>query len=287
MRITNNLNLPQSFVEMASRDYTQDSKRYSVTALLKGIREAILEKRHADEIEQDVSEMIWLLLGKAAHSVIENQQEQGHELKETKLTAEFGEYTLSGVFDLYNDKEKKITDYKTCSAWKVIFGDYSDWRMQLLIYAWMMKSIGFDVKTGEIVAIMKDHSKRDAKYKADYPKQPVKVIRFNFNENDYIFIEKWLMVKFDEIRNLEKIPDDELPLCTLEERYNSGDKFAVMKKGKKRAERVLDTREEAEQWMKGNGGDYIDTRLGEDKKCLEYCSACNFCSHYRKLTQTV
>jgi len=83
--ITNKLGLPQSFVEMAKSDYITEPKTYRVTSLLKGIRETILEKRHADEIEQDVSDMIWLLFGTATHGILENQQEQGHEIKESAI----------------------------------------------------------------------------------------------------------------------------------------------------------------------------------------------------------
>jgi len=287
MKITNVMGLPKVFVEMAQSDYTPTPKRYSATALLKGTREAILEKRHSDEIEQDVSDMIWLLFGKAVHSMLENQQEADDEFKETRLTAEFGEYTLSGIFDLYNAGEKKITDYKTCSVWKVIFGDYDDWKKQLLIYGYMLRKIGFEVEKGEIVGILKDHSKRDAKIKADYPALPVKVIKFSFTDRDFAEIEEWLTGRFAEIRRCENLPDDELPLCTPEERYNSGDKYAVMKKGRKTALRVLDSMEDAENWKASNGGDYIDKRPGEDKKCMDYCSVCNFCSHYNNLQKEV
>jgi hypothetical protein len=279
--------LPRAFEEMAKEDYTADPKTYRVTSLLKGIRETILEKRHAGEIEQDVSDMIWLLFGRAVHGILENQQEAGHEIKETRLIIDFDEYQLSGQFDLYNEQEKKITDYKTCSIWKVLFGDYADWKRQLLIYSYMMQQIGFEVKSGEIVAIMKDHSKRDAKIKADYPKLPVKVIEFDFTEQDFIDIENWLNYRFAEIRTCENLPDDDLPLCTPEERYNSGDKYAVMKNGNKKAMRVLDTKEDAERWMETGGGNYIETRPGEDKKCLDYCAACEFCSYYKGLQRQI
>jgi hypothetical protein len=146
-----------------------------------------------------------------------------------------------------------------------------------------MRSIGFEVECAEIVAILKDHSKRDAKNKPDYPKLPVAVIGFSFTEDDFDEIDKWLWDKFREIRRCESLSDNELPICTLEERYNSGDKYAVMKTGNKKAMRVLDTREEAEQWMKTSGGNYIDTRPGEDKKCLDYCAACEFCSYYQQI----
>ena len=173
-------------------------------------------------------------------------------------------------------------DYKTASVWKIIFRNYDDWRRQLLIYAYMMRSIGFDVRNGEIVALLKDHSKRDAKVKPDYPQLPVKRIVFSFNEKDFAEIEAWLISRFAEIAEAEKLPDDELPLCTPEERFNSGDKYAVMKGKNKRALRVLDSMEEAETWMEANGGTHIDIRPGEDKKCIDYCSVCEFCSHYRE-----
>ena len=82
---------------------------------------------------------------------------------------------------------------------------------------------------------MKDHSKSQAKRKADYPELPVKKVMFAFKEEDFTNIEGWLKEKFAEISEAEKLPDDKLPLCTLEERFNSGDKFAVMKKGRKTA----------------------------------------------------
>jgi hypothetical protein len=282
MIITNNLGLPRAFVEMAKRDYEYEPNEYRVTSLLKGVREAILERRHDKEIEQDVSDMIWLLFGTAVHSILEQQQEGDHEIKETRIKIPFGKYILSGQFDLYNAETKTITDYKTASVWKIIFKNYDDWRRQLLIYAYMMRSIGFDVRNGEIVALLKDHSKRDAKVKPDYPQLPVKRIVFYFSEKDFAEIETWLISRFAEIAEAEKLPDDELPLCTPEERFNSGDKYAVMKGKNKRAMRVLDSMEEAEEWMKANGGTHIDIRPGEDKKCIDYCSVCEFCNHYRE-----
>ncbi len=287
MKITNKLNLPQPLVEMAKRDMELKPNEYRVTSLLKGIRETILERRHFNEIEQDVSDMIWLLFGTAVHSIIEHHKEGDYEFKEERIKVCIGDYILSGQFDLYNAETKTITDYKTCSVWKVIFGDYSDWRRQTLIYAWMINRFGFEANKAEIVALMKDHSKRDAKIKDNYPPLPVQKITFNFTDDDFIEIEKWLNQRFAEIAEAEKLPDEQLPLCTPEERFNTGDKYAVMKKGRKTALRVLDTKEEAEAWKAANGGDYIEIRPGEDKKCLEYCSVCKFCNYYKEVVANV
>ena len=283
MKITNTLNLPSSFVQMAQRDYIVKDNEYRVTSLLKGVRETILERRHHSEIERDCSDMIWLLFGTAVHSVLEKQQETDSELKEERLKVSIGKYILSGQFDLYCAEEKKITDYKTASVWKVIFGDFTDWRRQLLIYAWMLTQTGFDVKSGEVVALLKDHSKSRAKYDKDYPQQPVVRIPFVFTGNEFVEIKDWLIERFNEIYRAEQLPDDELPLCTTEERWNTGNKFAVMKKGRKSALRVLDSRGAADAWMAVNGkGDYVEMRESEDKKCQDYCPANAFCSYWQE-----
>lgn len=284
MKITNKYGLPQAFVTMAESDYQYKDKRYSVSSLLKGTREIILERRHHDKIEQDVSDMIWLLFGTAVHSILEQHEEADHELAEEYLILDLENgYKLSGRFDLYNAKTKTVTDYKTCSVWKMIYKEFEDWRKQLLIYAYMLKSIGFEVETGEIIAMMKDHSKSKAKYDPNYPQLPVEKIKFSFSEKDFKEIEAFIKERFKEIAKAEEMADDELPLCTPEQRFNSGDKFAVMKKNRKRALRVLDSMEEAEIYLANNGGDFIETRPGEDKKCNDYCRVNKFCSYYNKV----
>ncbi len=281
MNITNKLNLPTPLVSMAMENYQVQPNEYRVTSLLKGIRETILERRHANEIEQDVSDMIWLLFGTAVHNVLEHHIEGDKELTEERIKAEINGYVLSGKFDLYNDETETVSDYKTCSVWKVIYGDYTDWRRQLLIYCYILRSIGFHASHGEIIALMKDYSKKDSKIKENYPQFPVQKIEFHFTDEDFAGIEVWLSDTFDEIRRCENLPDDKLPICTPEERYNSGDKYAVMKNGRKTALRVLDTEDEAKACMESMKGDYIEKRCGEDKKCNEYCNVNKFCSYYQ------
>lgn len=282
MKITNKLGLPEAFVQMAQSDYKPTSKRYSATALLKGVREVVLERRHGDEIEQDVSDMIWALFGTAVHSILERQHEGATEIKETYVEMPVGDCKVSGRFDLYDAATQTITDYKTCSIWKVIHKDFEDWQKQLLIYAAIMNYNGFPVKHGQIVAIMKDHSKSKAKFDSSYPQFPVMQINFNYSSVDFERIIEFIKTRIGEIREAETLSDDELPICTPDERYNDGDKYAVMRKGRKTALRVLACREEAEQWMQDNGGDFIQYRPGEDKKCKDYCSACQFCNYYRE-----
>ena len=69
-----------------------------------------------------------------------------------------------------------------------------------------------------------------------------------------------------------KTPDDELPICTPEERFNNGDKFAVMAKGHKRALRVLDN--QRTQDGKNSTVETISKRERRGQSALEMYSVC-------------
>ena len=293
MKITNKMNLPQPFVSAVEREYTYTPKRYSATSVLKGVREAILQRRHDDEIESDVSEMVWAIFGAAVHSILEGAQETESQIKENKIEVEMPNgYELSGIFDLYDDATGTVTDYKTASIWKVKFGEFDDWRQQTLIYCWMLRQIGFDAKRGQIVAMLKDHSKTKAKI-GEHPPLPVFQIGWDFTARDFEEAEQYLLGKFAQIEEAEKLPDDELPICTEAERWTRGESFAVIKRGQKRAKKVFkseDFGQEAEQrareYASVIGEDFIvEHRPGIDGKCLDYCSAAPFCSHYKRIIE--
>lgn len=289
MKITNHLNLPQPFVSAVESEYVPTPQQYSVTTVLNPSRYVILSRRHNSEVEQDVADMIWLLFGISFHSILENSRAEEEQLQEQYLKQDLGMfdkelegYKLSGKADLLDTKTNTMIDYKTTSVYKVMFGDYEDWRKQLLMYAWLFRQQGYEVNKGQIVALMKDHSKSKAKFDRTYPQYPVKVIDFEFNDQDFIDIEKEIIDKFKELKRCEQLKDNELPMCSMEERWNDGNKYAVKKKGNKRAERVFDTKEQAEKYMKDKEGYEIEERLGEDRRCLEYCSSCVFCPYWKE-----
>lgn len=291
MKITNSLGLPQPFVSAAESDYRYKEKRYSVGSLNKGVRQSILERRHADEISQDAADMVWAIFGTAVHKVLEEAQETDTQLKENWISAELPNgYTISGIFDLYDDSTGTVTDYKTVSVWKVIKGDWEDYRTQVLAYCWILRQMGFDARRGEIVALIKDHSKTKAKTEADYPNYPVFIKRFNFGDRDFDEIEQRILDRFKEIEAAEKLPDEELPICTPEERWSSGDVYAVVKVGNKRAAKLHDTLDDAikdaEFRRQQTGKEHeIQFRPGKDARCLDYCSCCEFCNHYHALKE--
>ena len=278
-------------MDAVQSDYKPKEHQYSVTTILNPTRQVILSRRYGDKITQDVSNMIWMLFGTALHSVLENAQEGENQFKEEYLKQnleildeDLKDYYLSGKADLLDVKEKKMIDYKTTSVFKIQKGDYEDYRKQLLIYSWLFRKIGFDIDKAEIVALLKDWSSTKAKMDKNYPQLQVQVIKFKFTEKDFEEVEKLIISKFKELKANESVEDADLPMCTLEERWNTGDKYAVKKKKNKRADRVYDTLKEAEEHLSRVGDkDYeIEFREGEDKRCLEYCSCCMFCPYYRE-----
>lgn len=284
MIITNKENLPAPFVRMAQSDYQYTPKRYSATELLKPVREILLKRRYNDELEQDCSDMIWLLFGQAVHHILEQNGTGKNEFAEEKLTyALENGYTVSGVIDFYDMAKGEVVDYKTASVWKIIKGDLADWGEQGLIYAWLLWKNGLPVRSVKFYAVLKDHSPRDAKTKEGYPKLPVVPVEFTVNDERLATIDKFIRAKIDLLILYENTPDDELPVCAPEDRWNDGDKYAVMKKGRKTALRVLDSEAEAEKYKTENGGDFIELRPGTDKRCIDYCLCCKKCSHWKAL----
>ena len=79
MKITNKLGLPQTLYNLARRDrYSRGKSRISVTQLIDSPRVRLLREKHDDEIEVDVSEMVWPLIGQALHHVVEQGADSKH-----------------------------------------------------------------------------------------------------------------------------------------------------------------------------------------------------------------
>lgn len=285
MKITNQMGLPKQFKQIADTFYQYKDKQYSVTSILNSTREVMLKRRYNDEIEQDVSDMIWALMGQGLHSIMQNYKKQDDEFTEEKLIVELDDgYKLSGIFDLYSVGQKLVTDYKTTSTWTVIYkSNYEEWRKQLLIYAWMIRKIGFECDRGQIIAMMRDWQKSKAQFDHNYPQTQVQVFAFEFTNDDFNSIEKWIKERFEELKKYENVPDEELPECSAEDRWNKGNKYAVKKSGNKRALKLYDDLEQAKIHVSQNPDELeIEVREGEDTKCLNYCSVNKWCLYYQK-----
>jgi hypothetical protein len=276
------LNLPEQIVNAVKKDDYNNNGTYSATTLLKDPKEIILFNRHKDEITEDVSEHVYSLLGTSVHYILEKAEEGENQFKEERLYYKFGDDTISGKFDFYDMEEEMLGDYKVTTVYKYLLGDNEHYRFQLLTYAYLLRKNGFPCKGGRIYQIFRDWQRSKAKFDKSYPQKPVNVITFRFYDKDFTYIENEIQQRLANIHKYEDFADDEIPICSKENRWATDDKFAVMKKGRKSAMRVLNSKEEAEEWMKNNGGEFIQERPAESRKCVDYCSCCEFCNFWRE-----
>jgi len=128
--------------------YSKGKAHLSVTQLINSPKIVALTKKFDDEIEQDVSEMVWSIFGTAVHGVLEHGKDDNHRVEE-RLHAEVDGWKISGAIDLQiiNEAGIDIRDYKTTSAWAVM-NEKIEWEHQLNIYAWLVETVKKTPVTG-------------------------------------------------------------------------------------------------------------------------------------------
>lgn len=292
MKYTNKFNLPQSVYNAVTRDeYDHHKNAYSCTELLKSPCEILLNRRHADEIEEDISESFYSVLGTAVHSIMEKTEEGESEIREERLFMEFPEGAISGKFDSFDATPgaEVLRDYKCTSTWTAIYGDGGKYRKQLLVYLFLIdRTLNIHCRHAQIIQFFRDHSMSKAKFDKSYPQSPIRVLDYYFTDEEIDAEEENIRAKLAEINALKDTPDDELSPCSAENRWETPTTYAVKKDGRKSALRVLSSKEEAELWMEMNDakGCYIEERKGESRKCANYCKAAPFCRYFRENVDT-
>lgn len=287
MKITNKFNVPETLVALATRDYYSKGKSdYSVTEIISPPRIQRLRRKHFEEIEQDVSDMLWMLLGTALHVVAERSEVSGHT-NEERLSAGINGIILSGAIDLQKDEADgiTITDYKFTSAW-ALMNDKPEWEQQQNIYKYLVERVKKKpVKGLKICALIRDWSRRDAQNKPDYPQAPIQIVdipMWTFDRTEAFIKER---VEMHRDSKVSADWDEELPPCTEEERWVRSTTYAVKKDGRKTAIRVFDTQDEADALLKEmpeKDKGFIEIRKGEAVRCTgNFCGVSQWCSQYQ------
>ena len=130
---------------------------------------------------------------------------------------------------------------------------------------------------------VRDWKQSEAEFKPDYPKSPITVID----------IPLWSTSQQDEfVSNRVRLHQDaetayamgqEIAPCTPEERWLRPTKYAVMKKGRKRAIKLHDNETEAHGHAETLGKDHsVELRKGEAVRCEKYCPVTLFCPQFQK-----
>lgn len=281
MNVTNVLGLPQALVDAVTLEKHNAPGEVSATTLIKGVKEILLTDRHWDEITVDVKDSMWALWGTATHHLLE--KEYDGTFTEEKFEQKVGDLTVTGRVDCYDMANEILYDYKTTSAWKVVYKNFEDWYKQGMIYSWLLSKKGLKVNKCKFVAILRDWSETESLRKPDYPTSPVYVYEFDVTDADIKSVEEVIEQKIAQIESQKEVADDSLPECSKDERWASADVYAVMKEGRKTSVKNFDNKEDADNLAKELGDKhYVETRPGVDKKCTRYCSCCEFCNYYRE-----
>lgn len=282
MKVTNKLNLPAAFVNAVSTNRHNAAGCFSATTLNKGAKEIILSDRHFDEITVDAADSVWAVWGTAVHALLESQPDNNFHEEYFKVPV--SNSFVTGQVDSYDMENGVINDWKTASVWKVQFNDFSDWRRQGLTYAWLLQQSGLEVKKCRFVALLKDHSKSKAKNDSSYPQSPVFIYEFDVTAADMEETAARILTKVQEIESAYKLDDDDIEPCSEEERWADGEKWAVMKNGRKTALKVFDNQLDADA-MAGEMGNayYVEHRPAISRKCGDYCKCKDFCNFYKAM----
>lgn len=284
MKVTNKLNLPAAFVNAVSTNRHNAAGCFSATTLIKGAKEIILTDRHFDEITVDAADSVWAVWGTAVHALLESQPD--NNFHEEKFKVPVCNSFVTGQVDSYDMEHATIFDWKTASVWKVQFADFSDWYKQGMTYAWLLKQSGLDVRHCVFIALLKDHSKSKAAKDASYPQSPVFKYEFDVTDEELQQTEARIIAKVAEIESAYKLDDDDIEPCSAEERWADGEKWAVMKNGRKSAVKVFDNQLDADA-MAGEMGNayYVEHRPAISRKCGDYCNCKDFCNFYKAMNK--
>lgn len=307
MKLTNNLNLPQPIVDaIANDDYSRGKADISVTQLIGPPRMVALTGAHWNELEEDASDRIFSLMGRAIHKILE-QARAGDDVREQRLFMQVGDWTVSGAMDRlamlpWNDGSMVIQDYKTASTNEMVFGVKVEREQQLNVYRVLAELNGYKVGGLQAVFLLRDWSKVRAALEAKksstrlstapetggaYPQHQVVVYDVPMwpIKDAYRYIAERVALHKGAQEAYAAADQSHLPECTDEERWAREPILAIMKEGGKRASKLVETQEEAEEYIAAHPKDkyVVESRPGESVRCAYYCPVAKICDQWKEI----
>jgi hypothetical protein len=300
LKYNNKFDLPETIsraVKRAQAAYNKGPAHRSCTELIAPPRIGILRRKHYDQLETDISDNIWSLLGTAVHHIMEMGADE-FQAVEQRLYVDVDGWVVSGALDcqtLITEDGVSIEDYKCTSAFNVMKGQEDDeakreWVEQLNIQAYLVEANrNVEVTDLSIIAIVRDWSRQKATYDKNYPQSPIvryPVPLWSKEEREAFIKERIVLHRNAEMNAALGLP---LPECTAHDRWERNGSIAVIKKGGKRASAVCQTMEEAETVVAEKGDGYeIVVRPGQSVRCQgNYCGVAQWCEQYQRIKDGV
>ncbi len=284
---------PESLVAFAKEPhYDSGDSDFTVTQLIDSPRVRILREKHAKEIQDDVYENIFRLVGTAIHHIAE--QHPGSTTSEERIFMDVNGHSISGAIDVQRiDKAGEIVigDYKFTSAMSLKFPE--KFEAQLNLYCLLRESAGGpDVSGLEVYAILRDWSFRKAQQEAGYPKTPGVTLKVKLweraRQQGYLSERIEAHISADTQHEL----GGDIPECTPEETWEKPtvyavksrkrDKAAKQRGGNSRAVRLFEDAEEADAYAEDDEDLCIEVRPGERTRCEHFCDVSIFCNQWKE-----
>ncbi len=223
-----------------------------------------------------------------------------------------GTWTVSGAMDHIAllpgaDGTVAIQDWKTAGVNELMSGVKAERHQQLNVYKVLAELNGYRVSALSAVFILRDWSKVRAAVEAGkvslssqpapggYP--PKHIVDYDIpmwpQDEAFRYIHERVMLHkqaqdayalalhFDDPEPGE-VPQLALPECTAEERWASEPKLAVTKPGAKRASKLVETAEEAAEYIAAHPKDKFEIveRPGESLRCRYFCAVAVLCAQF-------
>lgn len=279
MKLTNKLGCPTPYYNAVAREVRKPERGIiSATGLYTPPQVRILTILHWEELTQDVGDMVWSTFGQMFHAVMERVDTVGHT--ETELEVSIDGWKLTGRAD-YLDVDGIIWDYKTTSAWSLVYKDTETWEQQLNTYAFLFAELKYKVNGLRIFCVLKDWSRSKA-FDAGYPQRPLLIYHIPLWERDVT--EKYIRERLALHKQAE---DGNIIECADEDRWARAETWAVMKGDRKKALRVCDTLSQAKAITSKDSSCKVVRRLGENVRCENYCLVRDVCPQYKKIKEGV
>lgn len=275
--ITNIHNLPAAIVAAVQNDPYVGGGDVSTTKLIDAPQIRVLSTAHRDALTVDVSERVWALLGQAVHTILERAglREEGMVVEE-RLYADVNGWQVSGQVDRMHLDQATLSDYKVTKVYKKNGSD--SWTRQLNVLRWLAHKNGHRIDKLEIVAIFRDWRKTEAERNPDYPQTAIMTIPvpvWSLDDAEEYVTERVYI--HQAASRGEDVP------CTDDERWFSGNTYALMKTGGKRALKVSTDKDAFQDLSEGQ---YVEVRQGEYKRCQHYCDVSQFCQQWANTQRT-
>ena len=284
MKILNAYGLPESLVQaVRADDYDRGASDFTVTELVSPPQVVQLRRRHHAEIEVDVADRLWLLLGKVAHGILQ-RADMRNALTEERLYATIEGQRVSGQFDrVVMTPEDVLQDYKITSVWALKDGPRADWCCQLNLYAELLRRHSFEPKRLEIVPLYRDHRRGEAlKNHTWYPEKPMGrpiPVPLWPTEQAVAYLHARVQLHSAAARVTETL----LPECSAAERWKTETVYAVYKGTNKNATKLCPTLAAAEEFvhtLPPRTEIRIMERPGRSIRCADYCEVAPWCGQW-------